>query len=345
MLTLQQVAIAYGAHTVVRELSFSLDEGRIGCLIGPSGCGKTTALRAIAGFEPVQSGEVRLRDSVVADATRAVPPEQRNVGMVFQDLALFPHLTVAQNVAFGLSRLDRESSTRRVAELLDVVGMAEYGRRYIHELSGGQQQRVALARALAPRPSVLLLDEPFSSLDADLREALAKEVRAILKREGITAVMVTHDQSEAFAMADVIGVMNKGRLLQWATPYDLYHQPADRFVADFIGGGVLLPGRVLADGHVQTSLGALKATGETSQRAGAEVDVLVRPDDIVHDDASGVTARVMEKAFRGSHILYSLEVGDGDRVQCLARSHHDHAIGERIGIRLELDHVILFSRE
>jgi iron(III) transport system ATP-binding protein len=219
-LQLDGVCIAYegarGLHTIVDGFSLSLDAGHIGCLLGPSGCGKTTVLRAIAGFEPVRAGTVRLGDNLLSSSTTHLPPEQRRVGMMFQEYALFPHLTAAQNVAFGLRRLARAAQQARVAAMLALVGLAEAGERYPHELSGGQQQRIALARALAPAPALLLLDEPFSNLDAGTRERLTAEVRDILKAAGQTAVLVTHNEAEAQAMADHVGVMHNGRLTRWA---------------------------------------------------------------------------------------------------------------------------------
>lgn len=344
MLDLQQVAVAYASHTVVKDISLSLAQGQIGCLVGPSGCGKTTLLRAIAGFEPVAAGSINLQQQPLSSETVQLAPEQRHIGMVFQDFALFPHLSVADNISFGLLKTSKATKAAKVKQLLQLVGLPDLGQRYIHQLSGGQQQRVALARALAPQPKVLLLDEPFSSLDTELREGLAREIRQILQQLHITAVMVTHDQNEAFAMADMIGVMEHGRLQQWATPYELYHQPQNRFVADFIGRGVLLPGTMLDSQQVQTSLGLFRQRCASTAQSGDKVDVLIRPDDIVHDDNSGVTAQVTDKAFRGSHIMYQLKLQTGEQVQCLALSHHNHAIGEQIGIRLDLDHLVLFPR-
>ncbi|MEE2023926.1 ABC transporter ATP-binding protein [Alkalimonas mucilaginosa] len=344
MLVLEQLAVAYGPHTVVKDISLSLSKGQIGCLVGPSGCGKTTLLRAIAGFEPVAQGQISLSQGVVSASGLLCPPEQRRLGMVFQDFALFPHLTVAQNIGFGLRHLSRNASQQRIRELLQLVGLPDLARRYIHQLSGGQQQRIALARAIAPKPEVLLLDEPFSSLDAELRESLARDIRQILKHEQMTAIMVTHDQFEAFTMADLIGVMEHGRMQQWATPYELYHKPVNRFVADFIGRGVLLAGQMLDAQQVKTSFGVFRQSYQPGLQQGDQVDVLIRPDDIVHDDDSGVTAKVLEKSFRGSHILYSLELKSGDQVYCLALSHHNHAVGEMIGIRLDLDHMVVYPR-
>lgn len=349
LLELTQVSHSYGRHLVVDALSFSLEQGAIGCLLGPSGCGKTTVLRAIAGFEQVSSGEIRLNGAIVSAQAAHLPPERRKIGMVFQDYALFPHLSVADNIAFGLHDATGAQRRARVAELLATVGLGESGGKFPHELSGGQQQRVALARALAPKPHLLLLDEPFSNLDVDLRERLSLEVRDIIKRAGITAILVTHDQHEAFVMADEIGIMHAGCIQQWDTPYNLYHRPANRFVADFVGQGVFLPGKVLNRREVQIELGILCGNIPTECASGCDVcrrpcrvSVLVRPDDIVHDDASPTQAEVVMKAFRGAEFLYTLRLPSGMRVLSLVPSHHNHAIGEKIGIRLDVDHVVVF---
>ncbi len=352
MLTLEHVAQAYGRKQVLNNLAFHLEPGEIGCLLGPSGCGKTTALRFIAGFETLQSGRILLGGEEVAAPSRALPPEQRRLGLVFQDYALFPHLTVVANIGFGLGRLSRTERAHRVGEMLRLVGLTPEARRYPHQLSGGQQQRVALARALAPKPRLLLLDEPFSNLDVELREKLSLEVRDILKHEGITALLVTHDQHEAFAIADQVGVMNDGVIQQWGTPYALYHQPANRFVADFIGQGVLMPGTVMSTHEVKIELGLLARVkpahdqdiGLLSFGLGAQVEVLIRPDDIIHDDASPLLAKVERRAFRGAEYLYALRLPSGARVFTLVPSHHDHAIGEKIGIRLDVDHLVVFPK-
>ena len=272
-------------------------------------------------------------------------PEKRRVAVVFQDYALFPHLTVAQNIAFGLHKKSCEQKLQRVTELLQLVGLPGYERRYPHALSGGQQQRVALARAMAAKPDLLLLDEPFSSLDAELRDELAKELRVILKHEKTTALMVTHDQHEAFAMADVIGVMNKGRLLQWTDAYALYHRPANRFVASFVGDGVFLSATVDNNIKLNSGLGVFPINPDSGFKRGDKVVFLVRPDDIIHDDASETLAKVVNRSFQGSHILYELElqhIGHA-KVLCLALSHHDHQMHELIGIRLDLEHLIVFA--
>ncbi len=339
------------AHAAVQGVTLSLKAGDIGVLIGPSGCGKTTLLRAVAGLEPVTGGEIRLTQSVVSSATLSVPPELRRIGMVFQDYALFPHLSVGRNVAFGIHQLPRAEQAARVAEVLKLVGLEGSEHRYPHELSGGQQQRVALARALAPRPQLMLLDEPFSNLDVDLRERLAHEVRGILKAAGATALFVTHDQFEAFAIGDVIGVMNGGHLHQWDDAYTLYHRPATRFVADFIGHGVFAPATLVQRGNnvvAQTPLGDLTDLDECplpSSYPAGECDVLLRADDIVHDDHAPVQAQIVRKSFRGSEFLYTLRLASGHTVLAHVPSHHDHALGEWIGIRAQVDHVVTFPRE
>lgn len=344
-LILKSLSVTYPGSRIpsVQDISFELPSGEIACLLGPSGCGKTTLLRAIAGFIAPSSGTITLGDQIASSPKKALAPEKRNVGVVFQDYALFPHLTVQKNIEFGLHKSNEQHRSQRTQELLDLVGLTEMKDRFPHELSGGQQQRVALARALAPRPTLILLDEPFSNLDVELKERLTFEVREILKAEKMSAILVTHDQTEAFAMADRIGVMNKGSLQQWGTSYSLYHEPNSRMVADFIGQGVFLPGQPSPTG-VQIELGQIPCSGEEIPTI-EQFDVLVRPDDILHDDASPMVAKVVRKSFRGADFLYTLELNSGSRIMALVPSHHNHAIGEAIGIKLEMDHVITFPPE
>jgi iron(III) transport system ATP-binding protein len=352
LLEVDHVSHGYQKQLVVDDISFRLQHGEIACLLGASGCGKTTMLRLIAGFETPRSGTLRVNGEVLADQQHFVPPESRRMGMVFQDYALFPHLSVAANIGFGLHKKSALARRQRVDEMLELVGLAGRGEHFPHELSGGQQQRVALARALAPEPYLLLLDEPFSNLDVELRERLSLEVRDILKRSGIAAILVTHDQHEAFAVADVVGVMRGGRIEQWDTPYNLYHRPATRHVADFVGQGVFLPGEVINRNAVRVELGLLDSDlpmecgiscGECGRSC--HLDVLLRPDDVVHDDASEVVAEVIAKAFRGAEFLYTLRLASGREVLSLVPSHHNHAIGEKIGIRLAVDHVVGFRSD
>jgi iron(III) transport system ATP-binding protein len=348
-LQIDSLGVRYSSGTeAVQGLSLDLAAGQIACLLGPSGCGKSSLLRAIAGFVQPHVGRILLGGRVLVHAPSvALVPEQRGVGMVFQDYALFPHLTVLQNVIFGLTegRPARAGTEQleRGHELLELTGLSALKDRFPHELSGGQAQRVALARALAPRPALILLDEPFSSLDHSLRVRLAREVRDILKASGTTAIMVTHDQTEAFAMGDVLGVMFDGRLVQWDSPYAVYHEPCTPEVAQFIGEGALISGT--QRGHeVNTPLGVLPLAPCCCNSADApkEVRVLLRPDDIVHDDASPLQAQVLAKRFRGADFLYTLRLNNGEEVLSLVPSHHDHPMNAPIGIRLEADHVVTF---
>lgn len=354
LLLIERLRVTYpgNAAPVIDGASLSLDRGEIGCVVGSSGCGKTTLLRAIAGFVGVEDGTIEIAGVVVSGPHFTAATERRGIGLVFQDYALFPHLRVQDNIGFGLRPLGPAERASRVREMIDLVGLAPHASRYPHELSGGQQQRVALARALAPRPALLLMDEPFSSLDVDLRARLGAEVRQILKASGTTAVLVTHDQQEAFAMADRVGVMHAGRIEQWDRPYELYHRPATRYVADFIGEGVFLPAKVLTSMNVEIELGELRGTwplnttpADAALNGGSYVDVLLRPDDIVHDDASPLQAEVVRKTFRGGDFVYTLRLTSGREVLALVPSHHDHAIGEKIGIRLDAEHVITFPAE
>ncbi|WP_164964228.1 ABC transporter ATP-binding protein [Rubrivivax sp. JA1026] len=330
MLEVEHLTLGYGATDVVQRASLALARGEIGCLLGPSGCGKTTLLRAIAGFEAPRAGRILLDGRVVATAERQLPARERGVGMVFQEHALFPHLDVEGNVAFGLRGLAAAERRARVAEMLALVGLDGMRQRWPHELSGGQQQRVAIARALAPRPALLLLDEPFSSLDTGLRESIARELRSILRQAGATALMVTHDQPEAFAMADRIGVMAGGRLCQWADAFELYRRPATPEVAALVGSGVLLPARRVAEGW-QTVLGrhdaATPAFGD-----GDGTRVLLRPQALRLVDDGGVPATVAVRMFRGSHFEYELVLADTTRVLVHGDTGRAHEVGTVVGL-------------
>jgi iron(III) transport system ATP-binding protein len=323
----------------VNGLSLEVAQGEILALLGPSGCGKTTTLRLIAGFETPDGGTVSIRGQVVAGEGRTVPPEERGVGIVFQDYALFPHLTVGDNVRFGLHRLDRAARTRRAREVLELVGLPGFFDRYPHELSGGQQQRVAVARALAPAPALMLLDEPFSNLDADLRAQMRDEVEKILRNTDTTAVFVTHDQEEAFTLADRVGVLNAGQIEQLATPEDIYHHPASQFVAEFVGAADFVPGLVTREGIV-TELGVFGNVEELSP--GDRVQVMIRPDDISfepHRDGAGVVVR---RYFRGSETLYCIRLPSGRRVHSSQPSSSMLSTGTRVRAQAHVLHVVTF---
>ena len=358
--SVQELIVGYDDTIIVNGLSLDLKQGEIGCFLGYSGCGKTTALRAIAGLEQSRGGKIFLNNQRLTEQTTrtkfAVAPAKRGMGMVFQDYALFGHLSVAKNIAFGLNKWSAADKKARIKEMLALVELTEHADKRPSELSGGQQQRVALARALAPKPKLLLLDEPFSNLDVVLRESLAMNVRDILKRTNTTAILVTHDQNEAFALADKVGVMDKGKLVQWATPSELYHEPISPFVAEFVGEGAMIDG-IIKEGHVETALGDIYRRMEVYDESGqplyceydypngTPIKVLVRPDDIVHDDESTQTALVVGRVFRGANYLYRLQLADGQTVLSLVASHHNHEIGSQIGILPILEHVVVFDEK
>jgi iron(III) transport system ATP-binding protein len=343
-LEVENLSKGYGKNLVIEDVTFALQQGEIGCLLGPSGCGKTTLLRTIAGFEDVHSGEIWLEGHQVASRGFSVPPEKRRVGMLFQDYALFPHLTVFQNVALGLRSIKNSEKKTRVADILSTVGLNGEAEKYPHELSGGQQQRVALARALAPRPRLLLLDEPFSNLDVTLRERLSMEVRHIIREQQATALMVTHSQQEAFAIADKVGVISGGRMQQWDIAHTIYHRPANVSVAAFVGEGALLPGTVVDSRRVECGLGILEGSFSSPCPVGCSVDILIRPEDIIHEDDSPFKAMITHKTFRGPNILYTLRLTIGDSVLALVPSHHRHHVGQEIGIRSQVEDIVLFTR-
>jgi iron(III) transport system ATP-binding protein len=351
-LEVEAVTRRFGARLALDRLSLALAQGEIGCLLGPSGSGKTTALRCIAGFETPDEGRIVCGGRPLAAAGVHVPAHQRGVGVVFQDHALFPHLTVRGNVEFGLHALPRRDRKVRATQMLERVGLGDRGDAWPAELSGGQQQRVALARALAPRPAVLLLDEPFASLDPALREKLVPEIRGLLKAEGITALAVSHDQHDAFGLADRIALLRDGRIEQFGTPYELYHTPCSRFAASFVGHACFLPAWRAAAGGWSSELGDFPdartsaLTGpDDAHRAtvqGERFDIMLRPEDLLLDPHAAAKARVVERQFRGADFLYTLELSSGRHVLSLASSHVDHEVGATVGLRVALDHVVAF---
>jgi iron(III) transport system ATP-binding protein len=325
----------------VDGITLSVSRGEILALLGPSGSGKTTLLRLIAGFEAPDAGSVAIAGRVVAGAGVVVPPEARGVGIVFQDYALFPHLTVEGNVAFGLHAVDAARRRERVRELLALVGLPLFAYRYPHELSGGQQQLVALARALAPAPAVLLLDEPFSNLDADLRGEMRAQVQTILKATGTTVVFVTHGQDEAFAIADRVGVLHRGRLEQLDRPETIYHRPATPFVAEFVGAATFIPGVVDAAGIV-TDVGTFPADGVGPP--GTTVEVMIRPDDVTFVQSPDGDALLIERDFRGTETVYCLELPGGRRLYSSQASWATDAVGDRVRVAVHLEHLVTFPR-
>lgn len=343
MLKIDNMSLAYGDNIVLNNINLALEKGESACLIGPSGSGKSSLLRAIAGFEQVRSGEVSIDGARVSTTEFTVPPEQRKVGMLFQDLALFPHLTVQQNIAFGLAGLSKAEADKKIASLLELVGLSDFAGRYSHQLSGGQQQRVALARALAPEPDLLLLDEPFSSLDSELRQELVADVFRILKEKNITTLMVTHDQVEAFSWADKLGVLIAGDLAQYDVPLAVYRSPASKAVADFVGLGSFIQGKVLADNKLQTAVGTACYAEQGTGSVGADLQVLIRPENIQINNQSAVRATVVERLFRGEDSLLTLELESGEKLLLSSANSESFSIGQSIGIELTSQAVVAFS--
>jgi iron(III) transport system ATP-binding protein len=345
LLSLEALSLCAGSECVISQMSFQVHQGEIICLLGPSGCGKTTTLRAIAGFVRPTSGVINLANQVVASPNSLMPPERRKVGMIFQDHALFPHLTVEGNIAFGLRKLPRTEQAERIAHYMELVQIGKLAKKFPHELSGGQQQRVAVARALAPHPRLLLMDEPFSNLDVNLRKDMQQQLQAVLRKEGITAIMVTHDQEESFAMADRVALLCDGQLQQIDTPYTLYHKPANREVAAFIGLGSYINATVTNPHHLQTEAGIIKSQEALNWSVGHSLDLLLRPDDILPNPDSALKARVTHKIFQGAATQYRLSLSQGTPLEAIFPSHFDYQIGDTIGIEIQTNHVVIFEKQ
>jgi len=342
VLSLSGVTKSFGSETAVDNISLDVRPGELLTFLGPSGCGKTTTLRAIAGLVEPTEGRVLIGGEVVAGDGSFVPPERRDVGIVFQDFALFPHLTVRENVAFGLTDADAAETEARVDELLELVEMTDHGAKTPDQLSGGQKQRVALARSLAPEPDVLLLDEPFSNLDVRLRVEMREEVRQILKAAGVTAVSVTHDQEEALSISDRVAVMNDGRIEQVGRPETVFERPESKFVASFLGRAAFLEGE-LRDGNVETGVGrfdAITLEGYDTVYDGAPVDVLVRPDDLRATPASPELADgvIVSRQYVGPSFVYRVELDTGDAVHCLHNHVEEFDLDQPVTVELTADH-------
>ena len=321
----------------VDTISLSLPAGEILAMVGPSGCGKTTTLRLVAGLERPDRGEIRLNGELVAGNNLFVPPETRGVGMVFQEHALFPHLTVAANVAFGLKKAARSGEQEKVRAMLSLVGLEKLAGRYPHELSGGERQRVALARALTPEPVLVLMDEPFSSLDADLRLEMREQVRGILKKMHATAVFVTHDQEEALYMGDRLAVFQRGRLEQVGTPEQIFHASQTRFVAEFMGNSDFLTGQACRDG-ITTEIGLLPQP--LGLPDGALVEVALRADDLAFEPDEQGNAVIVERLFRGAYNIYRLQLDSGQRLHAMQPHIHLSEPGTRARVYVDAGHAL-----
>lgn len=341
-LEIEDVSLSIEGTLILDNLSLNIDEHEIISLIGPSASGKSSLLRIIAGFENISSGKVKLNGLTVDDRSTIVQPQNRNVGIIFQDLALFPHLSCKDNILFGITNYSADHKRQRLDRLCNLLDITSIKDKFPHEISGGQQQRIAIARALAPGPEILLLDEPFSALDEELKETLMHDVKNLLKEEKITTIVITHNIKEAFQLSDKIAFLDNKKIIQFDTAYNLYHKPYTKEIANFCGIGSFINGTVIDSNHVSTILG--KLFGDTSKfKVGSNVSVMIRPDDIIHDDDSPQSAKVLEKIFFGSDFLYKLELTEGEKIFCYTPSHHNHAINEVIGIKPVIDHLILFD--
>jgi len=339
-LAIHNLTCQYQDLTVLESLSLKVDQGEIVCLLGASGCGKTTLLKAIAGLLPLSSGKLTLNGMSIDDGENWLAPEKRNIGMIFQDYALFPHLTVADNIAFGLRDLAKSERLAKVNEMLELVKLSGLGERYPHQLSGGQQQRVAIARSLAYKPDLLLLDEPFSNIDTQVRHTLIGEIRKIFKQQGVTAIFVTHSREEAFAFSDKMAVMNNGVIEQFGTAAELYYQPSSKFVADFLGGGSYLPAKALGDGRFVTVFGELESEAGREIVADQNCELLLRPQHVSISASSNSEIEVLEQQFMGDHCRYVIEAHG---IRLLASSCEALCIGQNVQVKIDTQGALVFE--
>ncbi|UTV28911.1 ABC transporter ATP-binding protein [Photobacterium atrarenae] len=347
-LEVNQLACRFSAQPVLKDLSFTLAQQEIACLLGPSGCGKTTLLQAIAGFIPLSHGQIRLQGCLLSTPNGLVAPEQRKIGMVFQDYALFPHLTVRDNIRFGLHHLhhSRQQQQAIIDEMLELVQIPALAGQYPHQLSYGQKQRVALARALASQPRLLLMDEPFSSLDTPLKHVLYEEIRAILHAKQITALIVTHDKNEAFALSDNIGLLLQHHIVQWDKPAALFNNPASPDVARFLGREQAIHGVVATPDQIKTELGLIRLPPERQPwHSGTPLTVFLSPEEIaLHKSTRLAQGKIIQKVFMGAASLYTLRLSSGLQLRARPTNGDDFQIGEQVGVQIAARYLVAFPR-
>lgn len=340
-LSVTNLTCKYNGQAVLENLSLPVQDNEIVCLLGASGCGKTTLLKAIAGLLPLDSGEIHINGRVIADGKTWLPPEKRNIGMIFQDYALFPHLTVAENIAFGLRNWDKARVQSKVQDMLELVHLSGLDDRYPHQLSGGQQQRVAIARALACEPDLILLDEPFSNIDTQVRYSLIREIRRIFKAQGVTAIFVTHSREEAFVFADRMAVMNHGVIEQFGSATELYYRPSSRFVAEFLGTGTYLPVTMGNDKTLATPFGPINVVSPIMMEAGSSnVEWLLRPQNLKVIPAAEGAGVIIDQLFMGDSCRYTV---DYQGHHLMVYSHLILQMGERVEVSVEPHEPVVFA--
>ena len=341
-LSLEEVRITLDSKIILDNVNLAINDGEIVSLMGASASGKTTLIRSIAGFNNISSGKIKIDGQIIDDSTKQIDISERNIGFIFQDLALFPHLTVRENICFGLSNINNTEQLKRAEKLELLLNIKDIKDRYPNQISGGQQQRVAIARAIAPQPKLLLLDEPFSALDYDLKINLMDDIIKLIKSENITAILITHNAQEAFKMSDKIAFISNKTVSQYTDPYDIYHRPSSKEISNFFGISSYIKAEIIDSYHIRTTLGEFDGNFEKYKK-GDQVDLLIRPDNITYDDESEFSAKVIKQTFIGSDFLYELELDDNQKIFCYEPAQHNHEINQIIKIKLNLAHLTVLD--
>ncbi len=341
-LSLEDVRIVLDSKVILDNVNLAVNDGDIVSLMGASASGKTTLIRSIAGFNNISSGRIKIDGQIIDDSYKKIGVSKRNVGFIFQDLALFPHLTVRENICFGLRSINKTEILKRTEKLELLLNIKDIKDRYPNQISGGQQQRVAIARAIAPQPKLLLLDEPFSALDHDLKINLMEDIMKLIKSEGITAILITHNAQEAFKMSDKIAFISNKTITQYTSPYNIYHRPLSKEISNFFGISSYIKAEVLDSDRIRTILGDFDGNFEKYKK-GNQVDLLIRPDNITYDDKSEFSAKVIKQTFIGSDFLYELELEDSQKIFCYEPAQHNHEINQIIKIKLNLAHLTVLD--